>query len=84
MIPDRNEMFAGLPLRKGAWQGEARRQCGGRSVQRVGGGILIAIGLIAGSLIGVFRGEPSAGLLGGLVVGLVGAGLVALWDSRRR
>jgi hypothetical protein len=53
-------------------------------MNRVGGGILVAIGLIAGSAIGVIYGEPSAGLIGGLVVGLVGAGLVTLWDVRRR
>ena len=53
-------------------------------MQRVGGGILVAVGLIAGSIIGVMNGEPSAGLVGGLVVGLIGAALVAFWDSRRR
>ena len=53
-------------------------------MQRIGGGILVAIGLIAGALIGVIYGQPSAGLLTGLVVGLIGAGLVALWDARRR
>jgi uncharacterized membrane protein YeaQ/YmgE (transglycosylase-associated protein family) len=53
-------------------------------MERVGGGILVAIGLIAGSIIGVMQGQPSAGLIGGLVLGLVGAGLVALWDMRRR
>jgi FtsH-binding integral membrane protein len=49
-----------------------------------GGGILVAIGLIAGSVIGVFIGQPSAGLVIGLVVGLVAAGLLTLWDTRRR
>ena len=53
-------------------------------MQRVGGGILVAIGLIAGAVIGVLNGQPSAGLIAGLVLGLVGAGLVAFWDSRRR
>lgn len=53
-------------------------------MQRVGGGILVAIGLIAGSIIGVVIGEPSAGLLIGLVVGLAAAGLLTLWDARRR
>ncbi len=53
-------------------------------MQRVGGGILVAVGLIAGAVIGVVYGQPSAGLLAGLVLGLVGAALVAFWDSRRR
>jgi uncharacterized membrane protein len=53
-------------------------------MQRVGGGILVAIGLIAGAVIGVIYGQSSAGLIAGLVLGLIGAGLVALWDARRR
>jgi uncharacterized membrane protein len=53
-------------------------------MQRVGGGILVAIGLVAGSVIGVLNGEPSLGLIAGLIVGLIGAALVALWDARRR
>jgi membrane associated rhomboid family serine protease len=52
-------------------------------VQR-GGGILVAIGLLLGSVIGVMQGQPSIGLIAGLAVGLVGAALVAWWDSRRR
>jgi hypothetical protein len=52
-------------------------------MRRVGGGIFVAIGLIAGSIIGVMNGEPSLGLIGGLVVGLVIAAGVAWWDSRR-
>lgn len=53
-------------------------------MHRIGGGIFVAIGLIVGAIIGVAKGEPSIGLISGLVVGLVCAGLVALWDSRRR
>jgi uncharacterized membrane protein YeaQ/YmgE (transglycosylase-associated protein family) len=45
---------------------------------------LVAIGLLLGSVIGVMQGQPSIGLIAGLVVGLVGAALVAWWDSRRR
>jgi len=53
-------------------------------MERVGGGILVAIGLIAGTIIGVLYGQPSIGLLTGLVVGFAAAGAVALWDVRRR
>lgn len=53
-------------------------------MQRVGGGIFIAIGLIAGAIAGTLHGEPSLGLVGGLVAGLIVAGLLALWDMRRR
>ena len=53
-------------------------------MQRVGGGILVAIGLIGGSVIGVVYGQPSAGLVIGLAVGLVAAGLLTIWDARRR
>jgi len=60
------------------------RGIGRSKMQRVGGGILVAIGLIAGSVIGVVNGEPSAGLVIGLVVGLAAAGLLTLWDARRR
>lgn len=55
-----------------------------RHVQRVGSGILVTIGLLVGSIIGVSQGQPSLGLVGGLVVGLVAAGVLTLWDVRRR
>lgn len=53
-------------------------------MRQVGGGILVAVGLIAGTIVGALYGESSIGLLVGLILGLVSAGLVALWDSRRR
>ncbi|MFC3713284.1 hypothetical protein ACFOMD_11915 [Sphingoaurantiacus capsulatus] len=48
-----------------------------------GGGIFIAIGLIAGPIIGVIYGQPSLGLIGGLVAGIVIAGVIAFWEMRR-
>ncbi len=48
-----------------------------------GGGIFIAIGLIVGPIIGVMYGQPSLGLIGGFVAGIVIAGALALWEMRR-
>jgi len=53
-------------------------------MQRVGGGVLVMIGLLVGAIIGVSQGQPSLGLIGGLVVGLVAAALLTIWDVRRR
>lgn len=52
-------------------------------MRRTGGGIFIAIGLIGGAILGVAYGQPSMGLIGGLVAGLLVAGGLALWDMRR-
>jgi len=52
-------------------------------MRRTGGGIFIAIGLIGGSIIGVIFRQPSLGLVGGLVAGIVVAGLLAVWEARR-
>ncbi len=54
------------------------------AMRQVGGGIWVAVGLIAGTIIGSLFGESTLGLLGGLVLGLAAAGLVALRDNRRR
>lgn len=50
---------------------------------RVGGGILLAICLLLGGIIGIRLGQGSLGVLAGLVIGLMLAALVAWWDSRR-
>jgi hypothetical protein len=49
---------------------------------RRAGGCLIAGGLMLGAAIGVMMGEPSAGLLIGLTVGVVAAIAMALADRR--
>lgn len=46
-----------------------------------GGGVFIAIGTIAGAVIGGLMGQPSIGLLAGLVVGALAA--CALWLKDR-
>ncbi len=51
---------------------------------QIGGGFILVITLLAGAGIGVHYGQGSAGIVIGLVVGLIGAGLVAWRDSRRR
>lgn len=53
-------------------------------MRQVGGGVLLAVSLIAGTIIGVALGEGSIGFIAGLVVGLLLAALVAFWDSRRQ
>lgn len=53
-------------------------------MQRFGGGILLAISLMVGATLGILNGQPSLGLIAGLVLGVVGAGLIALRDMRRR
>ncbi len=53
-------------------------------MRRTGGGIFIASGLIGGTIIGVLYGQPSLGLVAGLVAGIVVAGLLAIWEARRR
>ncbi len=73
---------AALACARVSWQGEGLE--GQEKLVQRGGGILVAIGLLVGSVIGVMRGEPSLGLIAGFVIGLIGAALVAWWDSRRR
>jgi uncharacterized membrane protein (UPF0136 family) len=47
------------------------------------GGFLLALSLIIGVLVGVWRGEPSVGFVGGLAVGLALLLVVWLIDRRR-
>lgn len=47
------------------------------------GGVLLALSLLAGALIGVFAGQPSIGFLAGAGIGLVLLTLVWLLDRRR-
>ena len=51
---------------------------------QMGGGVLVAIGLLGGAATGVAFGEGSIGMVAGLVLGLVAALLVGWWDARRR
>lgn len=51
------------------------------SKNRNGGGVFIAIGAIAGAIIGGFMGQPSAGLLAGLALGALAA-LLIWWKGR--
>lgn len=50
----------------------------------IAGGALLAFSLIAGSVIGVLKGQPSLGFIGGLGVGLALLLIVALIDRARR
>ena len=48
----------------------------------IAGGFLIAIGALAGALLGASRGQPTIGLLIGVGIGVVVA--VAIWLLGRR
>lgn len=48
------------------------------------GGFLIAVSLIIGVIVGAVKGQPSAGFVGGLAVGLVLAVAIWLFDRSRR
>ncbi len=48
------------------------------------GGILLALALMIGAGVGIYYGEGSLGIIGGLVVGLIAVGLFAWRDARRR
>lgn len=48
-----------------------------------GGGVLIALALIVGAILGTVYGEPSIGLVAGLGVGSLLALLLWLRDRRR-
>ena len=53
-------------------------------MERVGGGILIAIGLVVGAAIGIANRQPSLGVVIGLAVGAIAALVLTIWDSRRK
>ncbi len=48
------------------------------------GGVFIAIGMLAGAGFGVYIGQPSAGMMLGLIMGISAAVLVWLFDRARR
>jgi len=50
----------------------------------IAGGALLALSLVAGSVIGVLKGQPSIGFLAGLGVGLALLLIVALIDRIRQ
>ena len=47
-----------------------------------GGGVLIALSILVGAIIGIATRQPSLGLVGGLTVGLLLAGLMAIVGRR--
>ncbi|WP_243445847.1 hypothetical protein [Polymorphobacter arshaanensis] len=49
-----------------------------------GGGILIALGLIIGAVVGLFAGNGALGMVGGLVAGAAAAWLMARRDDQRK
>jgi hypothetical protein len=48
------------------------------------GGFIIAVAIVAGTIIGGLNGQPSIGLLAGLGLGVAAALAVWLVDRRRR
>lgn len=49
----------------------------------IAGGALLALSMIAGSVIGVLRGQPSVGFIAGLGIGIVLLVAIALIDRAR-
>ena len=49
----------------------------------IAGGALLAVSLIVGTVIGVLKGQPSVGFIGGMGVGLALLITVALIDRAR-
>jgi formate/nitrite transporter FocA (FNT family) len=47
------------------------------------GGIFIAIGMLAGAIVGVLIDQPSAGMVGGFGLGVAAAVVLWLVDSKR-
>jgi peptidoglycan biosynthesis protein MviN/MurJ (putative lipid II flippase) len=50
----------------------------------IAGGVFIAIGMLLGAVFGIYIGQPSAGMVMGLVMGISAAILVWLFDRARR
>lgn len=50
----------------------------------IAGGALLALSLVTGAVIGVLKGQPSIGFIGGLGVGLALLLIVALIDRMRQ
>ena len=48
------------------------------------GGFIIAVAIVAGTIVGGLNGQPSIGLLAGLGLGVAAAVAVWLVDRRRR
>lgn len=48
------------------------------------GGIFIAIGMLAGAIVGVMINQPSAGMVVGLGLGIAVAVVIWLVDSKRK
>jgi len=48
------------------------------------GGIFIAIGMLAGAIVGVTINQPSAGMIVGLGLGIAVAVVIWLVDSKRK
>jgi hypothetical protein len=46
------------------------------------GGFLIAVGVIGGAFVGAWQGQPTIGLLTGMAIGAVLAGLIWVIDRR--
>lgn len=68
------------------WRGEAGRGTGSLMANRPGpqaGGFIIAVAILAGTIIGGLMGQPSIGLLAGLGLGAVAA-LAVWWRDRAR
>lgn len=61
-----------------------RKPAATRNKAPIAGGALLALSLIAGTVIGVLKGQPSIGFIGGLGVGLALLLIVALIDRARR
>ena len=68
---------------KGSSMTHPERQPPKRESSKAAGGIFIAIGMLLGAVIGVYAGQPSAGMVIGLITGLAAAILVWAIDSKR-